>query len=309
MRHIALFSLVLLLLGSCSVEKEKTNASIRWHELSTQGNSNFFEVVNYESSYTKGGKTGLFKLVGRLNAQDSIVIKMAVVGTHDLLVGDYLLKPNGFYSLTYHKGNSKATAVSGRIHLFRVQNRVDFDFEVELDNGLALLQGEARNVLLQNSTPAPPPPPIEPPTPDPIPVDTTPWTSLDTGLITYLHIFQQPLVHSNAELNINNTNDTLIITAFDDYTDYLLILKIAKPFEPFIGKNLNLTDNLQDQVKIDYVYNLGSSGEDWYEFTSGWFQLVRTNNQSLSFVFTGKIIDEYLNIKTVHYGLGKNITW
>ncbi|MGB0884008.1 MAG: hypothetical protein ACPGTG_04765, partial [Flavobacteriales bacterium] len=250
MRHIALFSLVLLLLGSCSVEKEKTNASIRWHELSTQGNSNFFEVVNYESSYTKGGKTGLFKLVGRLNAQDSIVIKMAVVGTHDLLVGDYLLKPNGFYSLTYHKGNSKATAVSGRIHLFRVQNRVDFDFEVELDNGLALLQGEARNVLLQNSTPAPPPPPIEPPVHDTIPVDTNLWNGIDAGLLTLLDIHPQPLHQTLSEINITETDTTLIISAFDDDTDYTLTIELQKPLENLVGKNFDLTLSEQKEIKV-----------------------------------------------------------
>ncbi|MGB0428135.1 MAG: hypothetical protein ACPGEC_04335 [Flavobacteriales bacterium] len=133
---------------SCDVETENTNESLNWtHNLFTSQETK--STSDYYSVYNADG----LKIVGQINATDSVVIRMGVVGTNELKVGSYLLKKNGFYTIQLHKNGNTTKALSGNIHLFRVQNRVDFDFEANLEDGTRLEFGEARNLLLNTEDP------------------------------------------------------------------------------------------------------------------------------------------------------------
>lgn len=232
-------------------------------------------------------------------------------GTNTLTVGTKELSKEGIYKLIYKKNGETLTAEKGEVHIEYLNRFMNFTFKAYFSNGDSITSGKGYQVWLNNNNPLPDlDSPIDR---DSIMVDTNLWNGITQGFIYQMNINSTPVYQDLTELTVQDNPESVVITSFYDPTDYTIEIEIQKPIKDLVGKNIDITQGLQDKIKVRTTYALGiNGGENIYDFTEGVFQVINYKDNTLYFGFKGKLLsitDPWDTNKEIYFGLGKKITW
>lgn len=164
LNKFSVFLVFISLLGtmiSCDVDEEDTNEVFQWEHV--QGSGLGATIINYNSpSYSISKTPTNLKIIGYPNNQDSLIINLGNLEGHELTIGNYKLGLNNFFNLSFFKNGAVYNATEGYVNVSYLNNRIDFDFDVDLSNGTRLESGLADNLLLNNvDTPGTVAPPVQ----------------------------------------------------------------------------------------------------------------------------------------------------
>jgi len=145
-----LFISLLASMISCNVEEEDDKEVFQWEQITGFGATATTESFNSPNYNVTKSITNL-KIVGYPNSTDSVVINLGNLEGDELTIGEYKFGFNSFFNLSFFKDGIVYNATSGLINVTYLNNRIDFDFDVELSNGTRLSNGLGDNLLLSNS--------------------------------------------------------------------------------------------------------------------------------------------------------------
>lgn len=274
---------ITLLIGviSCNVdvEKEEVDEVFTWEYVKGFGTAAITE--NHTSpTYSITPSLTNVKIIGYSNAEDSLIINLGTLEGNELTIGEYQFGVNNFFTLTFFDDGVEHKATSGSINVNYINNRIDFDFDVEFLNGNRLSNGLGDNLLIGNadtsSSVNPPPPPV--PTDVVGTIEATingaifKWDSLAceatfTATPSYLAVTGQ---------NLSN----IISMAFTNVNDINTLSNLVGQTIP-----LSTTGNI-----INYV-ELGGVTPTYYVSTSGQATFVEFTDNILSMTFSGQFIN------------------
>ncbi|MGB0868016.1 MAG: hypothetical protein ACPGSD_00345 [Flavobacteriales bacterium] len=232
-------------------------------------------------------------------------------GPNAFLVGTKHFSVNGAHQLIYKKDGKAHKATHGFMHVDYLNRFMNFTFKAYFANGDSITNGVGHQVWFNNNNPLPDPDfPIER---DSIEVDTNLWNGIAEGFIYQMHVHAAPVYLPTSDLIINDNLQFLNITFYDSTIGYTVEVELKKPLENILGKNFDLTQSMQDQVKVSFIYHLGytDGSEAEFVFGEGVFQVIHYKSNRISYGFKGRLDDPYdpWNSKDIYFGLGKNIVW
>lgn len=301
--RIFLSSIFVLLVFTYACVKEETYPTSFSFK---NGNGTVQNVYDYDAVFDDT----LLNVFG-LTDESSIRFLFAE-GANQLTVGKKELSKEGAYKLIYKKNGETLTAEKGEVHIDYLNRFINFTFKAYFSNGDSITDGVGYQVWLNNNNPLPDlDPPIER---DSIEVDTNEWNGIGQGFIYQMNINLNPVYQGVNELTIQDHPESVVITSFYDDTDYTIEIEIQKPIKDLVGKNFDLTQSLQDKIKVRTTYNKywTDGSENIYDFTEGVFQVINYKDNTLYFGFKGKLqstLYTWDNNKEIYFCLGKKITW
>lgn len=267
------------------------------------GKGKTIQVTDYDMEF-KDTTMNLFGIT-----KESSIRFISQEGPNDFLVGTKHFSVNGTHQLIYKKDGKAHKATHGSMHVEYLNRFMNFTFKAYFANGDSITNGVGHQVWFNNNNPLPDPDfPIER---DSIEVDTNHWNGIAQGFIYQMDIHSTPVYFPLSDITVTENIQNVNITLLDKKADYTIEVEIQKPIENILGKNQDLTQNLQDKVKVNITYDILAPNPTKYEFTEGIFQVIHYSPNNISFGFKGKLAPpgSIGFSKEVYFGLGKNIVW